>query len=417
MSLRTRSFFINPVFFYLILLFCFIPESFSHIGIPGAVVQIVLLIRKFIGVPIIVLCLLVSMKTLKKDLGDVLLFYAWKIIGTIAVTFVLTKSITGGGAFEQLRRMATIWFIGIAMHYRYQDTVRRLTYVLTFLVVVNLITMLAFPHGMYVDDNWQNYFLGYDNGHIVVFMPALLLAERDAFFRKKNTLLIINFVCIYISVFICRSGATLSAMAVLLVLLIAIRFQLFRRLFVNGKFVLAAVAAVFIFIVILRGQEVFAPLVTKYLGKDLTFTGRTFLWDKAFEIIRKYFWFGEGDSSAVNTSTFTLHTQQLAYAHNEILDILVRSGVIGLVLYMVCIVRSVACVKGHKDMQAKIWLAFMGSYWLAMMFESYSNYSFYYLYFVMLLMPRFERRLEKKYRAEKNAKLWTKRSLKTMPTT
>ncbi len=406
---KVRSFFTNPVFFYVIIL-CFLkPECFGNIGLPGIIVRISALLDKYIGLPVILLCLFALLDNRKTYIGDVAIFYGYKIIATILVTFLATKAITGGGAFSHLRRLAAIWYIATALRYNYKRTVVRLSYLLTVLVVINFLTILLFPHGMWEDDNWQNYFLGYDNGHIVVFMPALFFSLWHTYYTRKHALLIIAWSSVYFSAIICRSGTTVAGLAALMFLLVLIHFPAVRKFLFNWKTVTAIIIGIFVFIIVLRRQEVFQDLMMKYLGKDGTFTGRIYLWDRAFEIIRENRWLGVGDAAGTNVELFTLNTQKLAYAHNEILDILVRSGIIGLLLYIACIARSFRAIRHKKDLRTKSWLAFMTSYWLMMMFESYSNNSFYYFYFVLMIMPRFEELEEQKrkrffFNGQKNSK-------------
>ncbi len=302
---------------------------------------------------------------------------------------------SGGGAFAHLRRLSIIWYLALCLKNNYKATVSRLSYLLTIMVVLNFFSILLFPHGMYEDDNWQNYFLGYDNGHVVVFMPALFFAIQHAHYKNRKLLLYINWFSVLASTLICRSGTTVAGLAVLIGILIMIYFPFVRKILFNWKTVLIVIAGIFFFIIILRRQEVFQDIMMKYLGKDSTFTGRIYLWDKALEVFQQNKWLGTGDSAEINTEIFTIFNQKLSYAHNEILDLLVRSGIIGLCIYMICIARTINIVRHNKDVHSKTWLAFMASYWLIMMFESYSSYFFYYLYFVMLIVPRYEIAFEK----------------------
>ena len=390
MNKKVRIFFTEPLFFYIIIINFLKPDSFGNIGLPSFIVRVSLLWDKFIGIPVILLCLLALLVTKKNYVNDVVFFYGYKIVATILVTYLTTHAITGGGAFSHLRRIAAIWYIAVAFQFNYRGTIKRLSYLLTILVILNFISILLFPHGMWVDDNWQNYFLGYDNGHIVVFMPALFFTLWNAYYSKKYTLMITAWISVYLSALICRSGTTMVGLAALLFLLIIIHFPAVRKFLFNWKTVSAVIIGIFIFIIVLRRQEVFQDLMMKYLGKDGTFTGRVYLWDRAFEIIRKNRWLGVGDASETNVELFTLNSQKLAYAHNEFLDIMVRSGIIGLFLYLTCIARTIKVIKLNKGLHIKSWLTFMASFWLMMMFESYSNYSLYYFYFILMIIPRFD---------------------------
>jgi len=389
MRIKVKSFFTEPLLFYIIVLNYMKPDSFSYIGLPEMIVRISLLWDRFLSIPVILLCVLFTLTNYKNKMIDVIAFYGYKILGTVILTYLTFHMFSGGGAFAHLRKISVIWYLTIAMRLNYKSTITRLSYLLSILVVTNFASIILFPHGMYVDDNWQNYFLGYDNGHIVVFMPALFFATLHAHFSKRKTIFFVTWCCVLASIFICRSGTTVVGIVTLMAILILIYFPVVRKFLFNWKVVLIVIAGVFFLIVILRRHEAFQDLMMKYLGKDGTFTGRVYLWDKAIEVFMQHKWFGVGDSPELNQELFTLFNQKLSYAHNEILDLLVRSGIVGLGLYFVCIVRSVFYTKHQRSLFSKTWLAFMASYWLIMMFESYSSYAFYYLYFVMLIVPRF----------------------------
>ena len=390
MGLKVKHFITEPLLFYIIVLNYLKPDSFGNVGLPDIIVSISALWDRLFGVVIILLCLLALLEDRKNRIADILFFYAYKIIGTIVVTLFATHLLSGGGAFSHLRRLSVIWYLALCLKYNFKETVNRLSFLLTVMIMLNLISILLFPHGMYKDDNWQNYFLGYDNGHVVVFLPGLYFATLRAYYTKRKTLLFLNWFCVLSSILICRSGTTIAGIAFLIVILILIYFPVVRNFLFNWKTVLIFIAGVFFYIIIFRKQEMFANEMMKYLGKDSTFTGRIYLWDKALEVFQQHKWFGIGDSADINTGIFTLFNQKLSYAHNEILDLLVRSGIIGLCIYLFCIARTIFSLRGKRDLNSKIWLAFMATYWLIMMFESYSSYFFYYLYIVMLVTPRFE---------------------------
>ena len=242
---------------------------------------------------------------------------------------------------------------------------------------------------------------------MVVLMPALYFSWLDAHYRKRKLIMSVTWISVYAGALICRSATTLAGLAALIAILVLIYVPAIRRFLFNWKTVLAVIIAVFAFIVVLRRQEVFQDILMRYFGKDTTFTGRIYLWDAALNAFKLHPWFGTGDASTVYATLFTVGTQKLAYAHNEILDLLVRSGVIGLLLYVGCILRSVKLrVPTAMNRSNKVWLAFMASWWLSMMFESYSNYAFYWLYFVVMICPRFEKcmlkTLEKKQLLKSN---------------
>ena len=401
MNHKVRSFFKEPIFFYIIILNYFRPPCLNEIS-PAGLISFFSLWDKYIGIPVIILCIIAQIQDRKTMIGDIATYYIYKIIGTIVVTFIASGAVTGGGAFHHLWTLSGIWYVVLALKYNYKQTVKRLAYLLSILVFINLLTIIIFPGGMYINGNYTNYFLGFDNGHIVVFMPTLFLTLENATLRKRYALMVSTWVAIIGSVIICKSGVTLVGVGVLIFLLCIIRFPAVRKYLFNWKTVAIVIIGVFLLVIVLRIQTNYRDFIMQYFGKDESFTGRTILWDRAFNYIKENPWLGTGDNTEVNLVMFKLNTQRIVYSHNEILDILVRSGVIGLVLYILCIIRTFRTIGKRWTAHDKTWLAIMASYWIMMLAESYSNYSFYYLYFVMLYCPRVEHKMRNHLKLKKH---------------
>ena len=388
MRLSNKSFFLHPIIFYFVMLIFMRPDCITDLA-PAIIVSILKGCDKFFGIPIIAICLIMLVKDSRCLLYDVISYYSYKIISTIIITFLLVGTITGGGAFKHLWTLSAVLYVSIALKLDFTRTVSRLTYIFAFLVFSNFLTIILFPGGMYYKVNYENYFLGYDNGHMVVFMPALFFSFEHAFRRRRFILTTLIWLAVIISVIICRSGTTILGVFALLFMIFFIHFRFIRRYIFNWKTVSVLIVCIFLFVVVFRKQMDFSELIMFIFHKDTTLTGRTILWDRAFSYIKLNPIFGTGDNESTNWNLFQLNSQQLSYAHNEILDILVRSGFLGLALYINCILVSFKNSRFKKNKETLTWLAFVSSYWIAMMFESYSNYSFYFFYFVMIIAPRF----------------------------
>ena len=386
MSLKVKSFFTNPLLFFLIIINYLKPEGLLAIA-PQTVSHFFSVWDKFFGVPIVMLCLLALIQDKQCLCKDTILYFGYRMAATLLVTCFATHLFTGGGIFRHLWMLSAIWYLTSALKYSFQKTISRLAVLLSVLVVANLISILVFPNGMYHDANQNNYLLGYNNGHIVVLMPALFFSYQRWYYRKKRLQLIITWVAVYTGVFLTHSTTTKIGLLVLLILIATIQFPILRKYLFSWKTTAAIIAILFFGVVVLREQGVLPVNVVHLLDKDASFTARTVLWDRSLNSIRIHPWFGIGDSTEINIGLFAL-VQEHAYAHNEILDVLVKSGFIGLILYLNCIANSIRTIKGRENLHNKIWLAFMTSYWISMMVESYSNYKFYYFYFVMLIFPR-----------------------------
>ncbi|MFR6561945.1 MAG: O-antigen ligase family protein [Eubacterium ventriosum] len=90
---------------------------------------------------------------------------------------------------------------------------------------------------------------------------------------------------------------------------------------------MAIVVVVGISIVIFRIQYIFFFIIENILGKTLTLSSRTIIWDKALALI--------GKESIIGYGAGTLATViQDRNAHCFFLQILIQSGIIGLLCYI-----------------------------------------------------------------------------------
>lgn len=77
------------------------------------------------------------------------------------------------------------------------------------------------------------------------------------------------------------------------------------------------------------------------IGKDPTLTGRTLLWETAWELASERLWFGRGYPSTSDQYVFDAFwaSNRAGNAHNAYLQILIESGVVGLTLWGAAILR------------------------------------------------------------------------------
>ena len=85
--------------------------------------------------------------------------------------------------------------------------------------------------------------------------------------------------------------------------------------------------------VILRNISAFRWLIVDALGKDLTLTTRTLIWDNAFIEILKSPIIGKGQMGGANIADI-LGYSAATHCHNEILQVLLLGGVILLTVFL-----------------------------------------------------------------------------------
>ena len=203
-------------------------------------------------------------------------------------------------------------------------------------VVINLITVLLFPEGLYssrvnemstrIEYSW---FLGYKNPQIRLILPAISISMICDFIkygkvRLKSIVLLFTGL---ITVILIKSSTGLLGIAVFFSVYF-LRLKLDVK--VKPKWFLIYNLAFFLLVVILRMQNAIGFFLVDILKKDTTFSGRTIIWDQALLDILRHPMLGSGATQFPIGSFFVA-----THPHNFILYLLLKSGLIGFVLFSI----------------------------------------------------------------------------------
>ena len=221
-------------------------------------------------------------------------------------------------------------------------------YTIYFLIIlVNFVLLLIFPKGVAVDDYYHHRynFLGYDNGlAVLVMVPLMGISCIYSAFRKKKLTFsaVATLSMISATVLITWSATGVVAWFVMIAyILFVYRGQLTK--YFNSYALFATFLVLQVMIVFLRFQENFSFIIENILGKSITLTGRTEIWDLTYSIILQSPIIGHGVYKGYGLVYWENHYM---YSHNAVLEILTQSGVIGLMLFAIPFIM--AAVKLYK---------------------------------------------------------------------
>lgn len=206
-------------------------------------------------------------------------------------------------------------------------------------VLINTATVILFPNAMYANaaGNWVCWFLGEDNVGYLFYIVASTLAMVYITYVSKHITMVSCLV--WTSAFFFafyRDIATGKACQIIwAVLVLGYQFGWFRKL-LKGRYVLYTFVGSFVVIVLFRGAFL-EPIVTA-LGKEITFSGRTILWDSVLKQIQESPLLGFGMYTN-DTFSKVFHTKSWS-AHNWMLTLLSNGGIIAVVLFIIMLISS-----------------------------------------------------------------------------
>lgn len=235
------------------------------------------------------------------------------------------------------------------------------------LLLINFITIILFPGGFYLNSSGYsgNYFLGYDNNLITYIFPALALSFTNSLNKngkiglKSIFLLIISFC----SIIFTWSATGVVSMVIMIVLFFA--YTINKKDFPIKKYIVVALSLV-IGIVFLRFQNIFSFIIEGWLKKDLTFTGRTYIWDIFISEIKKSILIGHG----IVDSKYLIRTLNAGHAHNYFLQILYQGGLVTFSMFLGFFFSAINKVKNCKEKKYVGIVIF--AYLISFIFEAYS---------------------------------------------
>lgn len=222
--------------------------------------------------------------------------------------------------------------------------------VLLLLFTINLYTIIMYyPIGMYETDKVVGdlYFMGHDNGMIYNLIPLCAVCMIYSYLTEGRLMTRYTFFALFLSVFsevYVHSATGIIEVTMLLILVVMYDNKYLRKIVTPG--VLITTYLCFnVLIVFMKIQNYFAGFIVGVLGKDLTLTGRTVLWDFAVFKIRQNNFMGYGMGSEIPGANG--HTYP--HCHNLLLDFLYKGGLFSFICFIVLLVVFGKCYYRSSD--------------------------------------------------------------------
>ncbi len=245
------------------------------------------------------------------------------------------------------------------------------------LTVLNFLSVLIFRNGMYFHVYTNScWLLGFKSGHIMYQLAFLFffaiyssLYLKDS---KKRFLLFAAEALVFAATLLVENRTALLILLPLIVLSAIPQLRNFSILF-NSITYAACGLIMNILFVILRKQSLFEWLIVDILNKRIDLTYRTDVWDSAFQAIKESPVIGHG------YQTFTYLNVETT--HNEFLEILFKTGIIGLIFFLAILVFIIyRLFKNRKNEQIQWTSMFLGAFFLMFVMEQYAFVYFFYLF-------------------------------------
>lgn len=366
----------KKLLFMFMLLFFATPSYFSFISADFALLDKVLMAGELLS------CLVIMMIWLQQRYVSPFFLLVTAMYGTILVSTILH----GGNVYQTFRVNMDYVFLVMLVDNE-KDDIDCLwdgcTGYLTIMAVINLVTMILYPEGMYETyisfqgqellGHQANWFLANQNG-LGKYLLCLLFFKSCLDFKRWRKLtggFWVDVVICIASLSICRSATSIVCVTVM-ILLIAFtnliskyRFALF-----NVYCFYIIIAAFFILFILVQNVGPFAYFITEILHKTIYFSGRTRIWSAVIERIFESPVIGFGYMSREGFKEF-MAIRGASDAHNYFLTLGIYGGFVAIGLMLIIVfalahrIRKTQYTKGGI-----VATAFMFSFFMMMLFEN-----------------------------------------------
>lgn len=181
------------------------------------------------------------------------------------------------------------------------------------------------------------YLLGTDNYSAFATIPMLGAVLFFDYQSKKKIIKLKNiFLCIGLCISYIYTGSVTAAIISIITIIsyiITKHNKLLLKLFTIKR--VALVCAVILFLIVAFQVQNWILWLIAIVGKGekaSTLNSRTIIWGNALNIIKHNFIFGIGELSTAQVESYALYG--VNHAHNLILDLLLKTGIIGTISYL-----------------------------------------------------------------------------------
>lgn len=266
------------------------------------------------------------------------------------------------GCFSAIIQYVSI-FLLLRLEVYYDETlIYKVTLpVMKILIVINYLTIVLCPNGLYQIKRvtgWtssQAWFLGLRNGipfWVIFFCMLLFMDFNGKKTRKKDVFILLFYLGICVCTLIKVTGGGAKVAAVCLIIYILFRKQI-RKFNLQYMYCLFQFSFFLIAVVLQIHEKILFPIVN-VLNRDITFTGRTYVWKAVLKWISKSPIIGWGveRGNVILLKISVRGDTAFVKCHNMYLDILYSGG---FVMFFLFILILFLILHENRNTESRIW--------------------------------------------------------------
>lgn len=228
--------------------------------------------------------------------------------------------------------------------------------------------------------NW--YFLTYDNESIFYFLPLICVLIIYAYlFSKKAIFFAVLFSMLIGYSYVTKHAATASVSFLFFIIAFLIIYLINRHTKVSVNYKLACLIGFSgsLLAIIGIGSGLLSKIAL-FLGKDPTFTGRSFIWQKSISYIFDKPLFGNG----IETTSSILSKIGQNHCHNILLQIMYTGGILAMLFFCLGIFSTTSISLSKMYMPVSIISIAVISFFIAATLDWYPSIPIPFVLFLLI---------------------------------
>lgn len=280
----------------------------------------------------------------------------------------------------------------IAILNDFNKYIKTLFGILISIMSINCLLCLIYPDGLKMASlytNWKNpmFFVGIDNALIKEIIPFLVIAyyfrlcDDNAIINRRKTgwiFLYTNVIC-FITLLVANSATGIVTFILFTVLIWTYSIWNNRRF--SYKILLLAYLVFFLGVIVLGSNLQIISSITSFFGRTNTFTGRTWLWKNAINLITERPILGYGYTSG-NIRIWG----GMFSSHNMFLEMTIQGGLLYLGIFLLITFYAIRQNVNAKVNYSNVIFAGIFSYLIIGLLEVGIN-TFYYMLIILACYP------------------------------
>lgn len=222
----------------------------------------------------------------------------------------------------------------------FDEVIKGLAYLFAFVIIGSYLYGIVSPAGARRSYGGQVSYVGLlnsKNGVQMIMIPACCFLCIYIYYFKGRYKYFFVLLIILAMILMYLSG---SATATIMTLILPVYLIICKKFKPSFKLLATIYVVIYFSVIIFRLQEVFLyDFITETLGKDITLSDRTNIWDVVLSSITSSPIIGFGPRNTIIASKFF----RIGEAHNGFLEILVSGGGLAVSIFI-----TIICIAGHE---------------------------------------------------------------------